>query len=152
MSNLYFAYGSNLGTMRLRDRGIAAKPAGPAQLHGHLLRFHKRSKDGSGKANALRTGRKDDVVWGVLFELTTEDLSRLDGFEGRGKGYERVERLVMLADGSEVSCWVYLASADSIDDLLRPTVDYLRLVVDGAREHQLPPEYLRMLEAVQVRD
>jgi hypothetical protein len=34
-----------------------------------MLKFHKRSKDGSGKCNAFRTGSQADYVIGVVFEV-----------------------------------------------------------------------------------
>lgn len=150
MSELYFAFGSNMQTARVRDRCPSATPAEIARLRGHVLRFHKRSKDGSGKANALQTGQELDVVWGVLFEMTAADLSVLDKHEGRGKGYERVPIVVVRQDGSEVTAWIYVATPDAIDDRLKPTAAYLRLVVEGAKEHGLPAQYVRMLEAVDV--
>ena len=52
---LYFAYGSNMLTARLRERMPSCKPLGIAKLPGHALRFHKRSKDQSGKCNAFAT-------------------------------------------------------------------------------------------------
>lgn len=147
VSDLYFAFGSNMLTARLTERCPSAAPAGTALLHGHVLRFHKRSKkDGTGKANALWTGQPLDVVRGVLFEMTATDLSALDKNEGRGKGYERVPIVVVRQDGAEVTTWIYIATPDAIDDRLKPTAAYLRLVVDGAKEHGLPAEYVKQIE------
>ena len=145
VTELYFAFGSNMLTARVRDRCPSATPAGIALLHGHTLRFHKRSKDGSGKANALRTGNQFDLVRGVLFELTTADLTALDRHE---KGYERLELSVVRQDGADVKAWIYVASPDAIDDQLKPTADYLQLVVDGAKEHGLPAEYVKAIEEI----
>jgi hypothetical protein len=50
---VYFAYGSNMSTARLRERMPSCKPLGTATLPGHALRFHKRSTDKSGKCNAF---------------------------------------------------------------------------------------------------
>lgn len=146
MSQLYFAFGSNMLTARITARCPSAAPRGAACLHGHVLRFHKRSKDGSGKANALHTGQELDLVWGVLIELTAVDLAALDRAEG--KCYQRVELRVLRENGEAAVAWVYVADPDSIDDRLKPTAGYLQLVVDGAKEHGLPAEYVRQLEGV----
>ena len=49
---LYFAYGSNLHPERLRERVPSAESLGVARLEAHVLRFHKRGRDGSGKCDA----------------------------------------------------------------------------------------------------
>jgi hypothetical protein len=51
--DVYFAYGSNMSTARLRQRMPSCKPLGTAVLSEHKLRFHKRSTDQSGKCNAF---------------------------------------------------------------------------------------------------
>lgn len=151
MTELYFAFGSNMLTARITKRCASAKPAGTALLHGHVLRFHKRSKlDGTGKANALWTGQQLDVVRGVLFELTAAELTALDKNEGCGKGYDRLPIVVLRHDGAEVTAWIYVATPDAIDDQLKPTADYLQLVVDGAKEHGLQAEYVRELEEIRT--
>lgn len=148
---LYFAFGSNMKTDRLRGRCPSATPSGAARLVGYELRFNKRSsKDGTGKANVVSTGHVASVVHGVLFELDLADLLKLDRVEGRGAGYERVEREVIRGDGSAVMAWTYLASNDAIDDRLRPTRLYLSYLVHGAREHSLPAAYVDALNAVEV--
>lgn len=47
---LYFSYGSNMLSSRLRERCPSARPIGMAELPDHELRWHKRSKDNSGNA------------------------------------------------------------------------------------------------------
>ena len=46
-SSLYFAYGSNMLTARLHKRCPSARILGTAVAPGLVLRFWKRSKDGS---------------------------------------------------------------------------------------------------------
>ena len=48
---LYFAYGSNMSSVRLRARVNSAQPLGVARLPGHRLRWHMHSLDGSGKCD-----------------------------------------------------------------------------------------------------
>ena len=141
---LYFAYGSNMSTARLRARVSSANPLSTAAFELHQLRFHKRSKDGSGKANALATDRQLDIVEGVLFELTDTDLGRLDQIEG--PLYARILRVVRISVGGEAKAWVYVAKPEAIDSSLKPFDWYLRHILDGAREHRLSPEYIAALE------
>jgi gamma-glutamylcyclotransferase len=150
----YFAYGSNMSTARLRERTPSAIARGIGYVVGYELRFHKRSTDGSGKADALHTGRAEDMVWGVIFELDEAELSTLDTAE---RGYRRVAIDVLtprgcLLPGSAVTKAItYLAEARRIDASLRPFYSYKAYIVEGAREHGLPAEYVAKLEAVETR-
>ena len=62
-SFLFFAYGSNMLTERVRERCPDARPLGAAIARGYVLSFSKRSKDGSSKATLLTTadGAKQDA-------------------------------------------------------------------------------------------
>lgn len=144
----YFAYGSNMLTARLARRVPRARPVGPARLRGHALRFHKKSPDGSGKCNVLPTGRADDVVHGVVFELDERRLPRLHAAEG--PGYEFLHLTVDTGDG-ELEAAIYRARPAWLDDALAPYTWYQRFVVAGAREHGLPDEYVTHLENVFAR-
>jgi len=138
-----FAYGSNMLTARLRKRVRSAVAVGIGYLPGHVLRWHKRSRDGSGKCDAETTGRNADVVWGVLFELNAAEKPRLDDAEGLGNGYDE-RQVEIITDRGIVRAVAYIATAK--DPSLRPYHWYKAFVVEGAREHALPQEYLQSLE------
>lgn len=140
-----FAYGSNMLTARMTARVPSAGLLGSVLLERFVLRWNKRSKDGSAKCSIEETGRREDVVWGVLYALDREGKGKLDHFEGLGRGYG--ERLVtVLAAGRPTRVSVYYATSTDLN--ARPYDWYRDLVVAGAREHGLPPEYIRSLEAV----
>ena len=137
---LVFAYGSNLDEARMRARVPSTRFLACASLARHRLRFHKRgSIDGTGKANAFRTGSDADVVHGVVYEVDPAHLPDLDRHEG---GYRRelMAFTIAAADGGSelVEAWVYLAEADFIDDTLEPEEWYLEHVRRGTRAHGLP--------------
>jgi gamma-glutamylcyclotransferase (GGCT)/AIG2-like uncharacterized protein YtfP len=139
----YFAYGSNMSSARLRRRISGVRCMGTAELTGHQLRFHKRSKDGTGKCNILATGDPADRVIGVVFRLDAKDKRELDGIEGLGRGYdEKTVEISLVPAGTRVSAVTYTAAASSIDDSLRPTEEYKNHVLAGAAEHLLPEDYV----------
>ena len=148
MNLYYFAYGSNMCTGRLRARVPSARQVFITQLREHILRFQKRSVDGSVKADAELTGRNDDVVWGVVFEFDSAQKPDLDRAEGLGHGYE--EKQVSLKDctGQTYQAQMYFASRSHKVTNLRPYSWYLRFVVEGAKQHGLPPDYIELLERV----
>ena len=92
-----FAYGSNLTLARIEERVGAVAIVSVGKLERHALRFHKIGRDGSGKADAYATGRDDDAVWGVVYELSTAAKRRLDRVEGLGAEYLEAEVAISAA-------------------------------------------------------
>jgi hypothetical protein len=142
---LYFGYGSNMLTARLRARVPSAVPRMHGTVSGYHLRFHKRSRDGSGKCNIVPA--EGDVVHGVVFEVTAAELDALDEAEQRGRGYERCEVQVR-GEYASVTAFAYEAQPAYIDDALLPYEWYHALVLAGARQHGLPAPYVDQLESV----
>lgn len=149
----YFAYGSNMCTRRLRQRVPSARPLCSARLAGHQLCFHKRSTaDGSGKGDAQATNRAEDIVWGIVFKIKADEAGRLDEAEGLGKGYEKKTVSVVDTTGQPHDCYMYVASDTHKNSDLRPYSWYLRFVLEGARQHNLPSYYITMIEAVEATE
>ena len=142
---LYFGYGSNMLTARLRARVPSATPHSTGRVEGYDLRFHKRSQDGSGKCNIVSA--EDQAVYGVVFDVDARELDALDEAEQRGRGYERRDVRVH-GSSSSVEAFAYVAQPAYVDDALLPYEWYHALVLAGAREHSLPPSYVATLGAV----
>jgi gamma-glutamylcyclotransferase (GGCT)/AIG2-like uncharacterized protein YtfP len=144
MSHIVFAYGSNMCSGRFRDYRMHPQGAGHAALlAGYRLVFNKPSNDGSGKANV--DPQEGSQVWGVLYSIPDEDLPMLD--EGE-VSYRRIQLPVTTTDGAQHEAWVYLASQPKDDAQLRPYTWYKRFLVEGAREHALPADYITELESI----
>lgn len=148
---LYFSYGSNMSSLRLRNRTQSASSKGVAKLYGHVLAFHKKSdKDGSGKCDAYETFNNDDIVHGVTYKIDEREISTLDRIEGLGYGYEKKAVTVMMESGEQISAFTYYAM--DIDAALQPFCWYKEHVVCGAVEHGLPQDYTAALKAVEHMD
>ena len=142
---LYFAYGSNMLTRRLQhsSRVPSANPIGVGFVEGYHLTFNKRSCDGSGKCDAELTSETTARLYGVIYEIPRSEKFCLDRAEGLGIGYE--EKAVELVAGSKrVRAITYVATDK--DPSLRPYDWYKDLVVAGAKEHNLPKDYIAWLE------
>lgn len=140
---VYFAYGSNMHTPRLRFRVRGCKVIGIATLVGHELRFHKASKDGSGKCDACWTGSPTDLIVGVLYTLPASQKSALDRAEGLGQGYDEATITVVTAEGEAIDAVAYFASDGAKDEKRKPYQWYKDFVERGAREHDLPEDYIQ---------
>jgi hypothetical protein len=140
----YFAYGSNMALSRMLARAPSARPEGAARLPGFRLCCDKLGADGSGKANL----REDAAafVWGALYAVDPGDLERLDRHE---TGYERVTVEVGWRD-ARVAAHTYRSARTTPDPV--PFAWYKRLVIDGAREHGLPADWILALEAWPERE
>jgi hypothetical protein len=145
MSEKVFAYGSNMCSGRFRAYGVSPEDTGRAAvLPGHHLLFNKKSTDDkSGKANVAAHAGSD--VWGVLYTIPDADLDKLDKGEG---GYRRVRLTVSLTDDTATDAWVYVAKKPNNDPELRPYIWYKRFLVEGAREHSLPADYIANLQNI----
>jgi hypothetical protein len=139
-----FAYGSNMHPERMRTRVPDARALGAAALSDHRLALNKRGRDGSAKANLVR--QRGDRVWGVVWELEATEVAVLDGYEG---GYERVAVAVTAAAGPVWRGEAYVSHR--VDEALLPFAWYLRFLVEGARAHGFPEDYVAFLESLPSR-
>ena len=94
-----YSYGSNMAIDRLRSRAPSARLLGAGWLQAHSLRWHKRGRDGSGKCDALFTGKPEDILWGAVFRIKACDRLSLDQAEHLGIGYQIRIVEVNLAEG-----------------------------------------------------
>ena len=142
----YFAYGSNLdpGTFlgRRRMQPLATRIG---VLEGFELRFDLPVGPGErGVANVAP--RPGDQVWGALYELTHADAERLDRTEGVPQGvYRRLTVAVRTAAAGEVEAFTYRSEISRPGR--KPSRRYLGLLLAGAREHGLPPDWVERLRA-----
>ena len=144
---IYFAYGSNMLTERLRARCPSACASGIAVVTGYGLEFFKPSKDKSGKATLVRLAQPGQQIFGVIFKIGISDRPALDMVEGKGSGYDRLDDFTvnMLPDNTQAQVTTYLAPCSVIDDSLKPFDWYQALLIAGAEQHKLPEEYVAKL-------
>ena len=143
---LYFSYGSNMSSARLRRRVSSAAFVSVATLGAHALTFHKVGQDGSAKCDAFATGKPADSVIGVVFEIVAADKSTLDGYEGLGDGYDDKQVRLLTPAGATLEAVTYVATRT--DASLTPYDWYCAHVLAGAREHGLPGDYVNAIAAV----
>jgi gamma-glutamylcyclotransferase len=149
ISMLYFAYGSNMLSMRLRERVPLAAWRGIGYICGHRLVFDKRSDDGSGKCDAEATPVPEDRVFGVVYEIHPSQRGQLDSAEGFGRGYA-LKNVEVISGEATLRAITYYATRK--DASLRPYHWYRQYVLAGARENSLPAEYIKLIESIESID
>lgn len=143
---LYFSYGSNMSSRRLRYRVPSANFVTTASLYGHELRFHKRSMDGSAKCDAYETGDDTHRIIGVVFDITESEKPILDTYEGLGHSYDEKLIEVETESGHIIEAVTYYALI--IDPTLKPYHWYKQHVLRGAMEHGLSKDYTACILSV----
>lgn len=136
---MYFAYGSNMSSKCLCSRIPSAKSIGLSYLKDKKVVFNKRSVDNSGKTNLVDSF--GDVTWGVMYEIDAKDLHTLDKIEGN---YDRVIVQVWRPNGEIVKAVSYISTDLTVEAVAYDW--YKEQVLSGAREHNLPQDYIAYLE------
>ncbi len=146
----YFAYGSNMQSATLRGRrGVEYLRAQPGRAPGWRLVFDKPALLPVNEAYANIVPDAAAEVLGVLYEVRAADLEQIELTEGVLLGnYRGVEVDVFPLDDGTAPRTAFTLTSDHRDPTLRPSTRYMRLVIAGAEEHGLPPEYVDFLRAV----
>ena len=146
---VYFAYGSNMNPEQVRQRCTGATVLGPARLPNHALGFFgiNRRWDGGMETVIPSPGH---VLWGVLYALGHTDADSLDAWQGvrlNGTG-EYFHSPATVFDARGTGRYAVLYKKDLLGDPVPPSREYLRFIIDGARNQGLPESYIEELSAL----
>jgi gamma-glutamylcyclotransferase len=125
-----------------RRRCPTAKDLGRARLPGYRLAFTRYSR---GRRGGSADAVVDDAseVWGVLYEVDDACLKAMDKVEGAPHAYRRETVTVVAAEGTTLEAITYVANKTGE---FRPNKSYLAVILRGARAHNLPTDYVAILE------
>ncbi len=142
----YFAYGSNMASSQMAERCPGAVCLGAARLPGYRLAFDAWSNRRGGLVADVLPDPGSEA-WGVLWEVTDEHAVALDRYEGVARGqYRRATVRVEAVAGGEVEAFAYVICDPGEDG---PTTEaYRDILLEGAREHGLPAEWVQAIERV----
>ena len=160
---LYFAYGSNLFLEQMLKR-IEGEPKviGAACLENHRLGFTILSKTWKGGVADIvpEAGSK---VWGAIYELTEQQLEKIDHYEGYKKGrdpkknfYNRLQVEVVDKRGVKQPCITYQAEVGDEKKRKclyhRPSEQYCEVIRKGGEDHGLAKEFFEHLKVASVTE
>jgi gamma-glutamylcyclotransferase (GGCT)/AIG2-like uncharacterized protein YtfP len=132
---LHFAYGSNMSRRLMGARCAGAPALGTATLAGWCFTINP---DGFGSIAPHPGGR----VHGVLWRLSARDVAAINAYESVDSGLYLRRRLPVRQDGRQVTALVYIARRQGEGT---PRPGYIRVVVEAARDWELPERYIRSL-------
>ena len=122
---LYFSYGSFLDSETLRKHCPSAEFVSRAVLPDFEVQFNFMSKTYGGGVTGVEPA-PGVIVRGVVYDVPMEELEYLDAIEGVPQG-------------------IYYRTTDPKGPYA-PTRRYLGLMIKGAKEHGLDPDYIEELE------
>ena len=132
---LHFAYGSNMSRALMGARCPRAEAIGIATLLGWRFVINP---EGFGSIARQLGGR----VHGVLWRLSARDLAAVNAYESVDSGLYVRRRLPVRCGATQAMALIYIARRQG-EGLPRP--GYIPLVVEAAREWQLPESYIHSL-------
>jgi len=154
---LYFAYGSNMDEAQMKERCPSAKFRFVAKLRNHELCFPRKSLGRHGGVSSVGP-YPPKVVWGVVYEVSEEDLNNLDSCEGYHpkrppieNHYNRTEMEVERAGGKNLDCHIYIRTKQG--GFTPSREHYLNYLIRGVEQHQkqgIPKSYVRKLRGIKV--
>lgn len=143
-SEFYFAYGSNMLEKQMSSRCPGARFYTIARKDGFELCFPQTSSMRGDKGVASIRTSPNSYIEGVVYQLTKDDLNRLDLYEAEGKRYKRDCVNLDSPDLREAKVWTYFAMHDS-GSHYPPASEYINTIIQGAIEHGLFQEYIKTL-------
>ena len=151
----YFAFGSSMSSAVMRsrlgwkgdgDKFLQLTSPRAAKLKGFKLTYSLVTpNNGSPEAQANIVEDAQASVEGVVYRLSAQTLDFLD-YNQSASTRRSVKVLVTDEKGKEIGVDAQAYVSASVGESGRPTREYLRKMLEGAREHNLPQEYVSSLE------
>ena len=133
----YFAYGMNSNVTEMANRCPNSVNLGPAQIDNFEFVF---------RTHADIAPKKGAVCYGVLWEISEDNLDELDQLEGYPSYYTRFSVAVTTAESTTYAL-VYQMTNQTHDG--KPYPKYLQLVTEGYKENNIPQDQIvRALELI----
>lgn len=157
----YFAYGSNLSADFFRERlkdgkwlpdgwhktgnlkGPTPKDYGTFILPDYEFGY---SLDLGNETTGNIIPKKGSKVYGVIYEITQEQLLELDLSEDVPIDYNRVAVKVYKVSNTILTfqdAWVYIGNQNKYTHIINPDPEYVELLVNSATQRNFPVEYIQ---------
>ena len=141
----HFGYGSNLSIDFVKEH---LTPNAKFVMKGYLPNFEVQFPFWSEEDQAGCSGIMEapgELVHGALYEVTEQELIELDNMEDMYKDlYQRRTFLVLGEDGSFHPADLYRVIDP--EGPFPPSRSYVDIMLTGARELELDPEYIKKIE------
>ena len=127
----YFAYGSNLDRKQMAEHCPGCRPRYSASLPNYRLVFAGWSRRWRGGIASLQPSRGDRVMGGI-YELTDNDLPRLDKYEDYPDVSDRLKVTAFRDTGDPVEVITYIYKKQPAES--KPSAEYLTILRHGYQD------------------
>ena len=127
----YFAYGSNLNKKQMKELCPDSKPVSIVTLHNYKLVFTGWSRKWRGGVASIKPFRGEKVL-GAIYEISEEDLRRLDKYEGYPDNYTRA-KVTVTGDLGELIEAITYVKAGPVEET-PPSREYSLAIQQGYRD------------------
>ncbi len=153
----YFAYGTNINLKDLGDwcelhkiRHIRILSKQPAILKDFKLTFDHYSEEyNCGIANVHP--QPEGLLHGVLYNILDEDywvIKRKNGVPGLYEEYDDPITVYLYDRAPVHRVKLFYVSEERCQPDLKPSEEYLKIIIEGARMENLSPAYVSKLESI----
>lgn len=146
--SFYFAYGSNLSTNQMKIRCPSSKPLEIGYLKSYRLDFTYYSSGWNGGVADIVLDPEHEV-WGLIYEISIEDLCRLDSYEGCPDVYNRFQTSIKTLTGTLSDVWVYTVVQKK--KFILPAKVYIETIKKAAIRLGFPETYRTYLETIETK-
>ena len=141
----HFGYGSNLSIKCVHEELI---PGAKFAMKGYLPNFEVSWPFWAEKEKEAYSGIMEapgELVHAALYEVTAEELITMDNLECY-KGFYKRETFLVLGEDAK---WIKADLYRVIDPKgpFTPARSYVDIMLEGARDLKLDPEYIKKIEA-----
>lgn len=133
---LYFAYASNLNKEYMESRCPECIPINKVILKNYKLIFNQL---------ADIIPEEENIVLGVMYVISKQELEDLDKLEGYPHLYDRITVEVEDKKGNKYDAVTYVMVEK---DLEPPPEDYYNILLKGYKDWNLPIELLEKAKAI----
>lgn len=128
-----FSYGMNTNTTQMLLRCRSAYPLGYGTLFNHQFDFRYH-------ADIQHTGNHQDMVHGMTWEISKEDLEAIDILEGYPVYYTRKAVHIDVWKYMGVTAWVYeMVNKSSLEF---PDARYYDCLMEGYQQNGIPTQQI----------
>ena len=145
-----FAFGSNLcPEKRVNRANLRIEEVVPGELQDWRLAFNLRTIPWLEPSMAGIDPAPGQSMHGVLLRFNTESFKALLQSEGDGHAYQLEPVTVDAYDGRQIKAVAFRALPHRrLKEDVPPSLRYLKLLRNGARESGLHPDYIKWLDAL----
>ena len=137
MKHYYLAYGSNLNLAQMKYRCPTAKAIGKTMLNGYKLMYRGIQDN---HAYLTIEPDKDSSIPVGIYELSANDISNLDFYEGYPNSYLK-KYITIKVNNKNIKALIYIMNNKF--DYHLPSIKYINTCIEGYKDFEFNLEILK---------